>query len=236
GDRRSGQRRDDAAADRQGGRHRPGLRLLPRRRRPGRLARPHPASRRARSPRRDPRPAARHRGRHRAADRHHRPQVCGVGPALAQRLHENANETADRRAPSPGSPSHPPMTALMYHDVVAPGADDASGFPGRDAALYKVTPETFAAHLDAIARATGHVSERPSVDYRFCGAVMRERRGPGDPRDPIITFDDGGASAMTAADLLEAHGFIGHFFITANYVGAPGFVTERQLRELVQRG
>ena len=32
------------------------------------------------------------------------------------------------------------MTALMYHDVVAPGADDASGFPGRDAALYKVTP------------------------------------------------------------------------------------------------
>ena len=128
------------------------------------------------------------------------------------------------------------MTALMYHDVVAPGADDASGFPGRDAALYKVTPETFAAHLDAIARATGHVSERPSVDYRFCGAGMRERRGPGDPRDPIITFDDGGASAMTAADLLEAHGFIGHFFITANYVGAPGFVTERQLRELVQRG
>jgi len=101
------------------------------------------------------------------------------------------------------------MTALMYHDVVAPGADDASGFPGRDAALYKVTPETFAAHLDAIARATS---------------------------DPVITFDDGGASAMAAADLLEAYGFVGHFFVTANYVGTRGFLTEAELRELTRRG
>ena len=46
------------------------------------------------------------------------------------------------------------MTALMYHDVVAAGAEDSSGFPGRDAALYKVTPEMFAAHLDAITEAT----------------------------------------------------------------------------------
>ena len=35
------------------------------------------------------------------------------------------------------------MTALMYHDVVEAGAQDSSGFPGRDAALYKVTPQTF---------------------------------------------------------------------------------------------
>jgi hypothetical protein len=27
--------------------------------------------------------------------------------------------------------------ALMYHDVVAAGAENSSGFPGRDAALYK---------------------------------------------------------------------------------------------------
>ena len=52
------------------------------------------------------------------------------------------------------------MNALMYHDVVAAGDEDSSGFPGRDAALYKVTPETFAAHLDAIARV---ISFRPDL-------------------------------------------------------------------------
>jgi peptidoglycan/xylan/chitin deacetylase (PgdA/CDA1 family) len=100
------------------------------------------------------------------------------------------------------------MTALMYHDVVAAGQEDTSGFPGRDAALYKVTPEALAAHLDAIGRSV-----------------------PG-----VITFDDGGNSAMGAADMLEARGRIGHFFVTANYIGTRGFLTEDQIRELARRG
>jgi len=99
------------------------------------------------------------------------------------------------------------MIALMYHDVVAAEDADSSGFPGRDAALYKVTPEQFEAHLGAI------------------GGV-----------EVTITFDDGGSSAMRAADGLERHGFTGHFFITTNYIGARGFVTEHDLRELRMRG
>jgi peptidoglycan/xylan/chitin deacetylase (PgdA/CDA1 family) len=110
------------------------------------------------------------------------------------------------------------MTALMYHDVVATGHEDSSGFPGRDAALYKVTPETFASHLDAIA----HARPAPSAT-------------PGLPA-PVITFDDGGESAMGAADALERRGFVGHFFITANYIGTRGFVTEHHIRELARRG
>ena len=98
------------------------------------------------------------------------------------------------------------MNALMYHDVVRTGDEDASGFPGRDAALYKVTPETFAAHLDAI------------------------------PGDVTVTFDDGGWSALVAADLLEARGRIGHFFVTANYIGSRGFLTEHEIRDLAARG
>lgn len=43
--------------------------------------------------------------------------------------------------------------ALMYHDVVAPGRDDESGFAGAAAARYKMTPGEFATHLDAIGRA-----------------------------------------------------------------------------------
>jgi peptidoglycan/xylan/chitin deacetylase (PgdA/CDA1 family) len=75
--------------------------------------------------------------------------------------------------------------------------------------LYKVTPEAFGRHLDAIRELS------PAL---------------------TITFDDGGASAMAAADLLEARGRIGHFFITANYIGTRGFVGEGDLRELARRG
>jgi peptidoglycan/xylan/chitin deacetylase (PgdA/CDA1 family) len=102
------------------------------------------------------------------------------------------------------------MPALMYHDIVAAGAEDASGFGGRDAALYKVTPERFAGHLDAISRAGAH--------------------------DTVLTFDDGGLSAMRAADALERHGLAGHFFMTVDYIGAPGFLTRGDLRQLHARG
>jgi peptidoglycan/xylan/chitin deacetylase (PgdA/CDA1 family) len=122
------------------------------------------------------------------------------------------------------------MTALMYHDVVSAGAEDSSGFPGRDAALYKITPTVFASHLDAIANGTpkgapyDSASPRRYVGHRFSGAA------------PTITFDDGGSSALVAADALERRGFSGHFFITANYIGTPGFVTDDDLRELARRG
>jgi peptidoglycan/xylan/chitin deacetylase (PgdA/CDA1 family) len=107
----------------------------------------------------------------------------------------------------------------MYHDIVLPGAADTTGFPGRDAALYKVTPELFDAHVRAI---LGAVEAGGAADARA-------------PR-PVITFDDGGVSALRAADTLEAHGLHGHFFITTNYIGTRGFVDSRDLRDLHERG
>jgi peptidoglycan/xylan/chitin deacetylase (PgdA/CDA1 family) len=101
------------------------------------------------------------------------------------------------------------MPALMYHDVVPAGSEDSSGFPGRDAALYKVTPEQFGAHLDAIA------STVPSV---------------------AITIDDGGGSALLAADALERRGLRGFFFITSNRIGTGAFVDRPAIRELHGRG
>ena len=96
------------------------------------------------------------------------------------------------------------MNALMYHDVVPEGAEDTSGFPGRDAALYKVTPGQFAAHMDAIQKSVA-------------GAA---------PSGFVATFDDGGVAAMTAADALERRGFRGDFFVTANYIGTGVFDTD----------
>lgn len=107
------------------------------------------------------------------------------------------------------------MIALMYHDIVPADAPDASGFPGRDAALYKVTSRQFEDHLAAVDRTRGAAAGR---------------------QDVVFTFDDGGASAMHAATELERYGRRGHFFMTTDYIGAPGFLTAEDLRDLQRRG
>lgn len=103
--------------------------------------------------------------------------------------------------------------ALMYHDIVPPGAEDSSGFPGRDAARYKVTPERFEEHLRGVIN-------------RRCSALPQ----------PVISFDDGGSSALAAAEALERHGLRGYFLLTANYVGRRGFLNEDAVRDLHGRG
>ena len=103
------------------------------------------------------------------------------------------------------------MPALMYHDIVADGMHDASGFPGRDAARYKITPAQFESHLAAIARTPG-------------------------ANKAVMTFDDGGASAERAAGALERYGLRGCFFITVNYIGTGGFLDAAGIRDLRRRG
>lgn len=110
---------------------------------------------------------------------------------------------------------------LTYHDVAPADAHASVGFPGPTAARYKLTPEAFAAHLEAIA-ATG--VEVGLLDGE--GAAPRV----------ALTFDDGGASAPTIAAMLERHGWRGHFFVTTSLIDAPGFMTSEALLELVERG
>src|SRR5215472_4611251 len=116
--------------------------------------------------------------------------------------------------------------SIMYHDVVENGDFASSGFPGEGADVYKLRREDFERHLDAIglsirdtSRAVGTIAEigsRPSV---------------------LLTFDDGGASFhRPIADLLEARGWRGHFFITTGRIGTPGFLTETELLDLKRRG
>jgi len=53
----------------------------------------------------------------------------------------------------------------------------------------------------------------------------------------LLTFDDGGVSAHSViADLLEAQGWRGHFFVTAQCIGQEGFLTAEQIRDLHRRG
>jgi peptidoglycan/xylan/chitin deacetylase (PgdA/CDA1 family) len=102
------------------------------------------------------------------------------------------------------------MIALMYHDLIVEGSAANSGFPGRDAQRYKISLDRFRRHLEAFARAPFSM--------------------------PVLTFDDGGASAMTAAAELESRGLRAYFFITTGYIGCAGFLTAPQIRELAARG
>jgi peptidoglycan/xylan/chitin deacetylase (PgdA/CDA1 family) len=114
---------------------------------------------------------------------------------------------------------------LLYHDVTPRGHDDISGFPGAGAARYKLTPEEFAEHLDAIARV--------APGRTLTAEELSAQPGAG----LLLTFDDGGVSALDpTANLLERHGWRGLFFVTTDFIGTPPFLSAEQIRELHRRG
>ncbi|MDP9347190.1 MAG: polysaccharide deacetylase family protein [Actinomycetota bacterium] len=113
------------------------------------------------------------------------------------------------------------MVALGYHDVVREQSRETVGFSGPMAARYKLHPDRFEAHLDAIAR-------------------VGRRVGVVEPDGPLpevaLTFDDGGSSALSAAAAVERRGWRAHFFVTTGRIGTAGFLSEDGIRELVRRG
>lgn len=90
------------------------------------------------------------------------------------------------------------LRALMYHDVEQGNPD-----------IYNVEPARFAQHLDAIGQAVG----RPPA--------ASDELAEG---DWVITFDDGGASALRAGDELRRRSWRGYFFVVIDYVGRPGYL------------
>jgi peptidoglycan/xylan/chitin deacetylase (PgdA/CDA1 family) len=109
----------------------------------------------------------------------------------------------------------------MYHDVVA-GDLDASGFRGGAANRYTVSPERLERHLDAV-----HESglEPSLVTEPRAGARL------------LLTFDDGGRSAVThTAPILERRGWRGHFFVTTDRIGTDGFVDASDVSALHEAG
>jgi peptidoglycan/xylan/chitin deacetylase (PgdA/CDA1 family) len=115
----------------------------------------------------------------------------------------------------------------MYHDVVPAGQWDASGFPGPWAGHYKLEAGAFRQHLDHLAASTAAASVTTSLATQQAAAHW----------PVLLTFDDGGVSAYDRiADALERHNWRGYFFMTSDWIGRPGFLDERQLRDLHARG
>lgn len=59
-----------------------------------------------------------------------------------------------------------------------------------------------------------------------------------DPRPArfVFTFDDGNASDLEAAEVLQRHGLKGRFFVLAGRLSKPGYLSPADLRALAARG
>jgi peptidoglycan/xylan/chitin deacetylase (PgdA/CDA1 family) len=113
------------------------------------------------------------------------------------------------------------IVALTYHDVVVAAHREQTGLAGPTAARYKLDPADLEAHLDAIAATGARV-----------GIVHPDAGLP----EVAITFDDGGASALAAADAVERRGWRAHFFVTTARIGTRGFLDADGVRDLARRG
>lgn len=113
--------------------------------------------------------------------------------------------------------------SLMYHDVVPPGESDQSGFPGPSAASYKMDWPDYEAQIARLA----------STGLRFPRVDSEQAAAPG---SCLLTFDDGGASALPSARVLDRHCMAGHFLITGARIGTPGFASAADLRALAASG
>ncbi|HET9383661.1 MAG TPA: polysaccharide deacetylase family protein [Gemmatimonadales bacterium] len=114
------------------------------------------------------------------------------------------------------------VASFAYHDVTDRPGESGLQRPG--AAPYTLGVAAFERHLDAIA----------------AGPVRPERVTAIDPTAPgrhlLLTFDDGGKSAVHAADALSQRGWRGHFFIITERIGERTFLDAAEIRYLHRSG
>lgn len=126
------------------------------------------------------------------------------------------------------SKDHGPTVSLLYHDVVLGEGEgfDPSGFYVAGSELYRLDAARFRDHLKAV-RDSGQTVT----------TVTQLLSLPKDALSVTFTFDDGGVSAHTViAAMLEEYGWRGHFFISTDFIGAPGFLSAEQISDLHARG
>lgn len=110
------------------------------------------------------------------------------------------------------------IVSFMYHEV----SDDAtaSGFQRRGARRYLCSPAEFADQMQVIS------------DHATPPALVTQIDLTQYSRNVLLTFDDGGLSALYAGDELLRRGWRGHFFVVTNRIGSPHFLDEAGIRYL----
>jgi peptidoglycan/xylan/chitin deacetylase (PgdA/CDA1 family) len=114
------------------------------------------------------------------------------------------------------------VAALGYHDVTEVPQD--SGFQRDGARPYKLRTAQFSQHLDQIAAGPISPALVTSIDLSRPG------------RHLLLTFDDGGKSALWIGDELARRGWRGHFFISTGLIGRRTFLTAAEILQLRREG
>jgi peptidoglycan/xylan/chitin deacetylase (PgdA/CDA1 family) len=114
------------------------------------------------------------------------------------------------------------VAGFCYHDVTNHPSD--SGFQRNAATPFKLSPKQFAAHLQKIALGPA----TPALITEI------ELTRPG--RHLLLTFDDGGKSALRVGEELSRRGWHGHFFISTSLIGRRTFLDSSEIRHLRQGG
>jgi peptidoglycan/xylan/chitin deacetylase (PgdA/CDA1 family) len=107
---------------------------------------------------------------------------------------------------------------FCFHEVT----DDprSTGFQRPGAVPFTLTRRAFTRHLEAIAGS-------PWLPHR-----VTELGAEAPTRCLLLTFDDGGRSALDAADELSRRGWRGHFFVTTSRIGTATFLAPEGIRYL----
>src|SRR5215472_9418048 len=115
--------------------------------------------------------------------------------------------------------STPPIVYLMYHELELPRRPLCQSEPGY--VRYIVHESNFREQIQAL----------KTMAYR--GLSVPEALSGSSRPAVAITFDDGcETDLLAAAPLLKEAGFGATFYITVGFMGKPGYLTAKQLREL----
>lgn len=116
----------------------------------------------------------------------------------------------------------PRVAAFMFHDVTEDPT--SSGFQNQGALPYTHTPQAFVRCLDEIAAGPAPPVLVTEVDLAKPG------------RHIVLTFDDGGKSALQVGEELARRGWKGHFFIVTSLIGSHTFLDKSEIRALRNAG
>jgi peptidoglycan/xylan/chitin deacetylase (PgdA/CDA1 family) len=116
----------------------------------------------------------------------------------------------------------PKVATLAFHEVT--DLPTTTGFQRPGAVPFTLSRAAFARALEQIALGPVNPALVSTVDLAAPG------------RHVLLTFDDGGKSALDAADALSQRGWRGHFFVVTSLIGTRTFLGKDDIRRLHDAG
>ena len=113
------------------------------------------------------------------------------------------------------------IISFLYHEVT--DNPDTSGFQRPGAIPYKHKVNHFLNDLDII-------------QYDFSTSIPVNQIENKDEDSLILTFDDGGSSALSIANILSSRNLVGHFFVTTSMIDDSKFLTKDEIVEIHKLG